>query len=84
MSPQVDPWNPLRAMQLMKAWSNSVNKQEYVSPLIVKDRDEYLQANLEKNNNTIPSVRYLNARELLNLEFYMLFLARNKLTAYFN
>ena len=68
----------------MKAWSNSVNKQEYVSPLIVKDRDEYLQANLEKNNNTIPSVRYLNARELLNLEFYMLFLARNKLTAYFN
>ena len=84
MSPQVDPWNPLRAMQLMKAWSNSVKKQEYVSPLIVKDRDEYLQANLEKNNNTIPSVRYLNARELLNLEFYMLFLARNKLTAYFN
>lgn len=66
-------------MQLMIAWSNSVNNQGYVLPLIVRERDEYLQANLEKSNNTTPSVRYLNAKELLKLVFYMLWRARNKL-----
>lgn len=70
-------------MQLMKAWSDLVNKQKYVLPLIVRERDEYLQANLERNSNTTPGVRYLNARELMNLIFYMLWRARNKLSLRF-
>ncbi|MDJ0588464.1 MAG: acyltransferase [Pleurocapsa sp. MO_226.B13] len=65
-------------MQLMKAWSNSANKKEYILPLITKERDKYLQENLEENNNNTPAVRYLNGRELFELAFYMLFQARNK------
>ena len=67
-------------MCLMKAWSNAVNKEEYVLPLIVRERDKYLQENLEKNDNVTPGVRYLNTRELLGLVFYMLLRARNKLS----
>ncbi len=65
-------------MCFMKAWSKAVNKEEYVLPLIVRERDEYLQTNLEKNDNTTPGVRYLNTRKLLGLLFYMLLPARNK------
>ena len=65
-------------MCFMKAWSKAVNKEEYVLPLIVRERDEYLQTNLEKNDNTIPGVRYLNPRQMLGLLFYLLLPARNK------
>ena len=67
-------------MCFMKAWSNTVNKEGYVLPLIVRERDEYLQSNLEKNDNAIPGVRYLNTRESLGLAFYMLLSARDKLS----
>ena len=67
-------------MSFMKAWSSTVNKKEYVLPLIVRDRDEYLQANLAKNDNVISGVRYLKTREYLGLLFYLLLQARNKLS----
>jgi len=65
-------------MCFMKAWSNTVNKEEYSPPLIVRDRDEYTQMNLEKNDNITPGVRHLNTKELLRLVFYMLIRARSK------
>ncbi|MEA5534979.1 acyltransferase [Crocosphaera sp. XPORK-15E] len=70
-------------MYLMKAWSNTLNKKEYVLPLIVKERDNYLQENLEKNSNIMPGVRYLNTRELFKLFSYFLLSARNKLSLQF-
>lgn len=70
-------------MQFMKAWSNAANNQEYVSPLIIKGRDKYLQENLEGNDNSNSAARYLNGKELLELAFYMLFRARNKISLRF-
>jgi shikimate O-hydroxycinnamoyltransferase len=70
-------------MSFMQAWSNVVNQQEYIAPLIVKERDEYLQDNLEQSGQTIPDVRYLNTRKLLSLMFYLLFPSRNKLSLRF-
>jgi shikimate O-hydroxycinnamoyltransferase len=65
-------------MCLMQAWSQTVNKDEPTLPLIVSDRDAYLQRNLKDNKNTTPGVRYLNTRELLLLLFYLLVCGRNK------
>ena len=65
-------------MCFMKAWSNAVNKEEYVLPLIIRERDEYLQTKLEKNDNKIPGIRYLHTRDLLTLWFYMQFFAQDK------
>ena len=65
-------------MCFMKAWSNAVNKKEYVLPLIVRERDKYLQTNLEKNGNKIPGIRYLGTKNLLTLWFYMQFFAQDK------
>ncbi len=67
-------------MCFMKAWSNTVNKEEYVLPLIVRERDKYLEANLEKDENLTPGVRYLKTIKLLKLFFYMLLPAQNKLS----
>ena len=65
-------------MCFMKAWSDAVNKEEYVLPLIVRERDEYLKKNLEKNKNTTASVRYLDIKKLLTLWFYMRFFAQDQ------
>lgn len=65
-------------MCLMKAWANKVNNREYALPLIVSERDEYLQSHLENNDNINPNIRYLKTKELFSLLFYTLFSARNK------
>lgn len=70
-------------MCLMKAWSNTVNKKEYVLPLIVRERDKYIQANLKQNNNAISGARYLHRIEWLRLVFYLLLSVRNKLNLQF-
>ena len=70
-------------MYFMQAWSNVVNQKEYIAPLIVKERDEYLLENIDQNSQTIPDVRYLNTRKLLSLLYYLLFPARKKLTLRF-
>lgn len=66
-------------MQLMKAWSNTVNKEKYPLPLITFNRDRYLEDNLIDNKNTMSGVRYLNIKELLKLSIYMLFKAKDKI-----
>ena len=66
-------------MCLMKAWSNTVKKKEYLLPLIVKERDKYLEENFKNHDNGIPGVIYLNTRKLLKLVFYLLFPARNQI-----
>lgn len=65
-------------MQLMQAWSNVFNNKEYALPLIVDDREAYLQAHLKPNQNTISGVRYLSIGELLKLILYRPFAARTK------
>jgi shikimate O-hydroxycinnamoyltransferase len=65
-------------MQLMQAWSNTVNGNKYIAPLIVEERDLYLQEKLKENNNTIPSVRYLSIKELFKLIFYIFSSGQNK------
>lgn len=69
-------------MQLMKAWSNASNKKAYKLPLIVKERDQYLEDNLE-DNKCAPGVRYLNGGELFEMAAYMLFRARQKISLRF-
>ncbi len=70
-------------MQFMKAWSNSVNKKEYTPPLIVQERNKYLEDKIEESNNDTPGVRYLSGIELLKLVFYSLFQARDKISLRF-
>lgn len=70
-------------MQLMKAWSNLTNQQEYVVPIIPEDRDKYLQAKLEPNDRAISSVRYLRIGALLKLGLYMLLQAQNNIALQF-
>ena len=65
-------------IQLMKAWSNVFNNKEYVLPLIVNDREAYLQTHLKPNQNTTSGVRYLSISELLKLIAYRPFAARTK------
>ncbi len=65
-------------MCLMQTWSQTVNGQNTVKPLIVKDRDAYLYATLEQNDNTPPGMRYLKTHELITLMWYMLVHARRK------
>lgn len=67
-------------MSFMKAWSSTVNQEKYVLPLIVRERDEYLQNNLAKNNCVTSGVRYLNTRQFLRLLFYLLFRAGDQLS----
>lgn len=66
-------------MLFMKAWSNKANNKVYNFPLIVKDRDEYLQLNLKNNNNKVSGVRFLKTIDLLELVFYMLLNSDNYL-----
>lgn len=70
-------------MCFMKAWANTVRKEEYVLPLIVKDRDKYFEATIQKNNNSIPGVRYLTGLELLKTVFYLLLSAWNRISLQF-
>lgn len=65
-------------MQLMKAWSNVFNDRAYELPLIVKDRDVYLQTHLKPNRKTTPNVRYLSIGESLKLLIYKPIAARTK------
>ena len=72
-------------MYFMKAWSNTVNKKEYILPLIVREREEYIPIEIkpEKIDKTISSVRYLDTIEYFRLMFYLLFQAWNKVPLVF-
>jgi len=66
-------------MSLMKAWSKATNQQQYDLPLIVKNRDKYLEQNLPKQNKSSPKVIYLTLKNIVNLLFYFLINAKNKM-----
>ena len=68
---------------MMQAWSKIVSDREYDLPLIVPERDEYLEYHLEKNRNINPNVRYLKLKELLSLLLYKSFGAKNKVNLKF-
>ncbi len=70
-------------MQFMKAWSNSVNKKQYTPPLIVEERNKYLEDKIEESKNDTPGVRYLTGIDLLKLVFYISFQARDKVSLRF-
>ena len=63
---------------MMQAWSKMVSDREYDLPLIVPERDEYLESHLKENQNSHPNIRYLKTKELLSLLFYKSFGAKNK------
>ena len=68
---------------MMQAWSKIVSDREYTLPLIVSQRDKYLESYLQKNDNVDPNIRYLGIKELLNLIFYKTMFAGNKVNLKF-
>ena len=68
---------------MMQAWSEIVGDCEYASPLVVEQRNKYLESHLEKNDNVSPNVRYLGLKELLSLIFYKTLSAKNRVNKKF-
>jgi hypothetical protein len=65
-------------MQLMQAWSNAVAKLPYAKPLVVEDRVAYFNDIVPGGNRAGSGLRYLSAREIAGLAFYMLTKARDR------
>jgi shikimate O-hydroxycinnamoyltransferase len=65
-------------MAFMKAWSRAVTGLHYDEPLIVEDRDDYLNRTLFAPAQIAPNLRYLPLRELPKLAAYMLTKGRDK------
>lgn len=68
---------------MMQAWSKIVSDREHTSPLVVQQRNQYLESRLEKNENVSPNIRYLGIKELLSLLFYKTLPAKNKVNKKF-
>lgn len=68
-------------MCFMRAWSAATNGAQYELPLIVEDRNAYLQEQIVKSESVppnAPNVRYLKITEILRLTLYRLTTARKK------
>jgi len=65
-------------MSLMKAWSRAVTGLHYDKPLLVEDRDDYLNRTLPAADGVLPNLRYLKVVELLKLAAYLLTKGRDK------
>jgi hypothetical protein len=65
-------------MSLMKAWSRAVTGLNYEKPLLVEDRDDYLNRTLLAADGVLPNLRYLKVTELLKLAAYILTKGRDK------
>lgn len=65
-------------MCFMRAWSAVTNGRQYELPLIIEDRDAYLQEQISKSASVSPNVRYLKITEILKLTLYRLTAARKK------
>lgn len=63
-------------MCFMKAWSEITQGYDPVEPLIVEDRQGYLQQNMEDNGNQTPGVRYLGLTDMASYAWYSLTRAR--------
>lgn len=65
-------------MYFMRAWSAATNGRQYDLPLVIEDRDAYLQEHAVRNESAPPGVRYLTIIEILRLALYRLTTARKK------
>lgn len=65
-------------MCFMRAWSAAANGKQHESPLLIEDRDAYLQERLKRNESVPSNVRYLRSIEILRLTLYRLTAARKK------
>lgn len=65
-------------MQLIKAWCSIVNQRSFSKPLIVNDRQAYLEENIKPNHNTRPGVRHISMIDALKLAAYMPYASKNK------
>jgi shikimate O-hydroxycinnamoyltransferase len=71
---------------LLRAWSREVAGLGYDKPVLVENRDEYLDRRLPATDHVEANLRYLRLRELPRLAAYMLTKARDKrrITLYFD
>lgn len=65
-------------MNFMKAWSAAVNGTPYSPPLVIENRNAYLQEKLASNENVLSNVRHITIGELLKLTAYVLTTARKQ------
>lgn len=65
-------------IQFLKAWSATISKKDYILPLIVDDRKDYIQKRLSKNNTSESAVRYLHLLDILKLTYFVIFKAKDK------
>jgi hypothetical protein len=80
----VGDWSSVGAM--LKAWSQTVAGLDYAKPVLVEDRDAYLNSALPPTDQVLPNLRYAKLFELTRLGAYMLTRARDKrrLSMYFD
>lgn len=73
-------------VSLLRAWSRELAGLQYDRPLLVEDRDSYLDRELPAADRVEANLRYLPLKELPKLAAYMLTKARNKrrITLYFD
>lgn len=72
----VGDWSSVAA--LLKAWSQTVAGQDYAKPVLVEDRDAYLNSALPPTDRVLPNLRYAKLLDLAKLGAYMLTQARDK------
>jgi len=71
-------------MCFMKAFSNIIaGKNNDVKPLIVEDRGQYLNEQLEDKYNPPPGIRYLTIPDIAKFILYKLFKAKDKIRQQF-
>jgi hypothetical protein len=73
-------------MTLLKAWSRAVVGGDYETPLVVEDRDEYLNGTLPAAERIPANLRYMRLPELFKIAAYVFTKARDKrhVTLYFD
>ncbi|HEY6879453.1 MAG TPA: acyltransferase [Polyangiales bacterium] len=71
---------------LMRAWAQAASGQDFVRPLVVEDREDYLAQELSRFTGAPSGLRYLSSRQLVGLGLYALANARSKriVTLYFD
>ena len=65
-------------MSVLKAWSRAVAGTDYDKPLLVEDRDDYLNRTLPATDAVPPNLRYMRLLELSKLGAYILTKGRDK------
>jgi hypothetical protein len=73
-------------LTFMRAWSSEVAGVSYDKPLLVEDRDQWLDRNLPAVNRAEANLRYMQLLELSKLAGYMITKGRDKrrITMYFD